>query len=271
VNLTDTKILKALLERHGLTPTKKFGQHFLVSQPVVDKIILAALADPVPASILEVGPGPGVLTRPLSEAVSKLVAYEVDEIAVSALNESAPLAEVRGTDFLSVDLYEEMAGWSRDVAIVSNMPYNITGPLLTSFTRLRPLVSRAVLMMQLEVGQKILSKPGDRAMGSISVFLQSRWEISKVCDAPSGAFFPPPKVQSIVLQFVPKPEFHNESKHESVVRQGFSQPRKTLVNNLRGTYPMISEVLIAMNIDVQIRPHQLSLDQWFSLVDKLTA
>jgi 16S rRNA (adenine1518-N6/adenine1519-N6)-dimethyltransferase len=151
------------------------------------------------------------------------------------------------------------------------MPYNITGPLLTSFTRLRPLVSRAVLMMQLEVGQKILSKPGDRAMGSISVFLQSRWEITKVCDAPSGAFFPPPKVQSIVLQFVPKPEFQNETKHESVVRQGFSQPRKTLVNNLRGTYPMIGEVLNAMNIDIQIRPHQLSLDQWFSLVKQLTA
>lgn len=270
MNLTDPKILKVLLERHGLTPTKKFGQHFLVSQPVVDKILTAALADPSPATILEVGPGPGVLTRPLSESVSRLVAYEVDEIAVSTLTESAPLAEVRGIDFLSVDLYAEMSQWTKDVAVVSNMPYNITGPLLTSFTRLRPLISRAVLMMQLEVGQKILSKPGDRSMGSISVFLQSRWKISKVCDAPSGAFFPPPKVQSIVLQFVPKPAFENEREHEAIVRLGFSQPRKTLVNNLKGTYPEIGLKLTELKIDAQVRPHQLTLDQWFDLVSLLT-
>ncbi|MBL8060066.1 MAG: ribosomal RNA small subunit methyltransferase A [Chthonomonas sp.] len=257
--------LKALLERHGLKPTKRWGQHFLISEKVVSAIC-AAVPDTV-QGILEVGPGPGVLTSVLSER-SKLIAVEIDDVAVSALGESSPKATVIAGDALRMDLAELLMQTPKPRMIVSNMPYNITGPLLTAFTMVRHHLDGCVLMMQKEVAQRIMAKPGERELGSLSVMLQSRFVIDRVIEAPSSAFFPPPKVDSTVLKFTPREtgwESDFDAVHERVVRQAFTQPRKTLANNLKqvGFDPS------SMGWASTIRPHQIAIADWETLVRRL--
>lgn len=263
VNLTDPGTLKKLLERHGLQPTKRFGQHFLVSERVVSAIV-EAVGDV--AGVLEVGPGPGVLTARLSEH-RRLIALEVDPVAVSVLSESAPKAEVRHQDALRVDLGAVFDALPGPTGLVSNMPYNITGPLLTLFCAHRSRFVKAVLMMQREVAERILAPAGDSATGSLGVMLQTRFEIHKVCDAPPGCFWPPPKVDSTVLCLVPRVlEWTSEEDawHERVVRTAFTQPRKTLANNLLplSDRAALETALTELGIDLRARPHQIRLDAW---------
>lgn len=268
MNLTDPAELKALLLRHGLRPTKQWGQHFLVSPKVVEAI-LTRITDPTldrPRSALEVGPGPGVLTTGLSDRVDHVVAVEVDPIAVSALSESAPRATVHHADALRIDLRSLLVDLPEPRVLVSNMPYNITGPLLARFAAIRDLYQRAVLMMQLEVGRKILAQAGNSEMGSLSIAMQTQFEIRKVIDAPAGAFFPPPKVESIVLEFIPRPAEPDEEEFLGFVRQGFSQPRKTLANNLRGR--LDPGRLEGLGLSPTVRPHQIDRETWQKLYNE---
>jgi 16S rRNA (adenine1518-N6/adenine1519-N6)-dimethyltransferase len=267
VKLTDPATLKDLLGRHGFAPQKKWGQHFLISENVVGAIVSEALLDS-PKGVLEVGPGPGVLTRPLSESVEKLIAFEVDPIAVSALSESAPRANVRHEDALRVDLEEVMKELPSPAVLVSNMPYNITGPLLDRFTQIRGCYTKAVLMMQAEVGNKILAQPGQREMGALSVVMQTYFEIRRLVKAPAGAFFPPPKVESVVLVLIPRPGVIDDTWYLALVRAGFSQPRKTLANNLAslvGSRDIALGAIEKCGLTESIRPHQISLTDWAKL------
>lgn len=269
LNLTDPNELRKLLERHGLTPQKRWGQHFLRSPNVVEAIVSRLEGF---RGILEVGPGPGALTAPLTAFAEKLIALEVDPVAVSALSETAPKAEVRQVDVLKVDLISILNELPEPRAVVSNMPYNITGPLLTAFSQANSHYARAVLMMQKEVAERVLARPGDSNCGSLSIFLQLQFRIERVCSAPAGAFYPPPKVDSTVLQFEPIPTDVNaedELRLFSIVRLGFSQPRKTLANNLSGhhgfTKDMLERFFEHSGLSPSVRPHQLTIPQWKAL------
>lgn len=272
MNLTDPAFLRELLARHGLRPQKRWGQHFLVSTPVVEAILARTEGF---AGVVEVGPGPGVLTRALSER-AKVIAFEVDPVAVSALCETAPRAEVRCGDVLRADLAPAFAELPEPRVLVSNMPYQITGPLLTAFAEARSCYSRAVLMIQREVGERILAEPGSSSFGSLTVFLGLQFGIRKVCAAPAGAFYPPPKVESVVLELEPRatgvpPE--SEAFLFRVVRKGFAQPRKTLANNLASGLGRdragIAAMLQNLGWSAAIRPHQIDLDGWKTLARRL--
>jgi len=156
--------------------------------------------------------------------------------------------------------------------LVSNMPYNITGPLLDRFTQVRETYEKAVLMMQAEVGNKILAQAGQREMGALSVVMQTYFEITRLTKVPAGAFFPPPKVESVVLVLRPRREVVEDDWYLSVVRAGFSQPRKTLANNLASLAGGREFVQLAINkcdLTESVRPHQLNLDQWNELSVRL--
>lgn len=272
MNLTDPAFLRELLARHGLRPQKRWGQHFLVSRSVVDAILARVEGF---AGVVEVGPGPGVLTRDLSER-AKVIAFEVDPIAVSALSETAPRAEVRHGDVLRADLATAFEELPEPRALVSNMPYQITGPLLTAFAGARASYSRAVLMMQREVGERILAKPGSSSFGSLTVFLGIQFGIRKICAAQAGAFYPPPKVESVVLEFEPRSTgltAQAEAHLFRVVRLGFAQPRKTLANNLatglRRDRDEITAILQNLSWSTAARPHQIDLDGWKTLAERL--
>lgn len=234
INLTDLGQLKKFLARHGLEADKSLGQHFLISESAVEAIVEAAASY---ATVLEIGPGPGVLTSPLSLRVERYVALEVDTSVASALKESSPMADVRFEDALQVDLADILRLLPQPRAIVSNLPYYITGPLLAKIADARAEISRAVLMMQREVGTRILSRPGGSARGALSVILQRQFSIERLIDVPAKAFYPPPKVDSVVLVLIPRiseesPEF--ERWLDRLVHFGFAQRRKTLVNNFTG-------------------------------------
>lgn len=221
--------------------------------------------------VLEIGPGPGVLTLALTQTVEKVVALEVDEGVRPMLLDRAPMAEVIFQDALQADWGAILDDLPEPRAIVSNMPYNITGPLLTKVGEQKDRIRRAVLMMQKEVGDRILAPAGDSNRGSLSVFLEARFEIRRLRKVPPGAFLPPPKVDSIVLVFDPKSE-PVHPRLEEVCRAGFSQPRKTLANNLSelaGGRERVVAVLLSLGLPESIRPHQLTLAQWREVADQV--
>lgn len=266
VRLDDPGALKAFLKNHGLSADKALGQHFLVSSRVVNAIC-GRVADC--QGILEIGPGPGILSGPLSEQCARFQAIEVDERFLPLLAESAPSAQILLEDALQADLSKRLSDLPEPRAVVSNLPYYITHPLLTRIAEARASFGKAVLMMQREVADKILSPAGKRERGSLSVFLQACFRISEVVRAPAGAFMPPPKVDSTVLEFIPRPypvPPEQEVAFNRLFRAGFSQPRKTLANNLA----VYGRERVAASIDRSgltptVRPHELREEDWVSV------
>lgn len=268
MNLSDPKSLGAFLFKHDLQPRKGLGQHFLCSSKAVDAILRSASGM---AGVLEIGPGPGILTGALSEHF-QVIALELDERMISALAESAPTAEVRLVDALTTDLDAILSELPEPRAVVSNLPYYITGALLTRIAEAWRHWDRAVLMMQKEVGERIMAQPGNSDRGSLSVYLESRFDIARVCSVPPGAFIPPPKVDSSVLLFTPKGSEPSRVQ-DRIVRAGFTQPRKTLLNNLLGGLGVPREVLEkalkASELDPRIRPHMMTLAEWSRVSNEL--
>ncbi|MES1228396.1 MAG: rRNA adenine dimethyltransferase family protein, partial [Armatimonadota bacterium] len=178
--------------------------------------------------------------------------------------EAAPTAKLVHEDALRLDWPSTLADLAAPRAIVSNMPYNITGPLLERVCASRGMIAVAVLMMQKEVGEKILCQAGDSGRGALSVVMQRQFDVSRVCAAPSGAFSPPPKVDSVVLKFVPREGLReDEDQIAKLVRRGFVQPRKKLSNNLGELGWAVQEA----GLDPNIRPHQLTESEWVRLHD----
>jgi len=265
VDLTDPGSLKAFLGRHGLTADKRLGQHFLCSSRVVGAIVERLSAC---QGVLEIGPGPGVLTANIGRVVPKMIAIELDETMISALAESAPTVDVRKADALKADLAGLLRELSPPRGLVSNLPYYITGPLLTRIAEARRLYDVAILMMQKEVAERVLAGPRTSERGSLSVYLQAQFQIEKVVSAPAGAFLPPPKVDSMVLQFRPLEE--DPSDHFfKLVRFGFAQPRKTIVNNLVGGYRIERSTAVEATLQAGLsdlaRPQELTMSEWQAL------
>jgi 16S rRNA (adenine1518-N6/adenine1519-N6)-dimethyltransferase len=171
-------------------------------------------------------------------------------------------------DALKVDLRTILAELPEPRALVSNMPYYITGPLLARFSDVRDQLSSLVLMMQKEVGEKILAPPGERERGSLSVNIQAQFHVTRVVKVPAGAFMPPPRVDSVVLKLVPRlDEF--PGGFTKVVKAGFMQPRKTLSNNLGSTFRQdratVMPVLEELGFKETVRAFELTESQWLEL------
>ncbi len=265
MRLDDPAVLRAFLKRHGLRPDKGLGQHFLVSAPTVDAIVGAASSC---KGVLEIGPGPGVLTGPLSEAAERMVAVELDATMPLLLTESAPRAEVVKEDALNADLRALLDGLPAPRAVVSNLPYYITGPLLGRIADVRDRFDVAVLMMQKEVADRILAKPGKRERGALSVAIQSQFTVTRLVHVPSAAFLPPPKVDSAVLVFRPRLDGLSDEVLK-LVRLGFAQPRKTLTNNLVAGLRLSREEAVARveaaGLLETARPAELTESDWAKL------
>lgn len=270
MDLHDPGTLRNFLKKHGLAADKSLGQHFLCSSRVAESIRQRIEGM---SGVLEIGPGPGAITSVLAPLVSTYRAVELDRRFVPALADCAPSAEVLLMDALRAPLAEILRCLPEPRAVVSNMPYNITGPLLTRIAEARHAFSKAVLMMQKEVAQRILAPAGNARRGSLSVFLQLQFSIDKVADVPPGAFVPPPKVDSTVLEFVPVP---GEADPDllRLVRAGFRQPRKTLENNLGGLWPDRSAArgaIVSLGLDEKVRPHMVEIRDWRRLAERWRA
>ena len=268
MDLSDVRTLRALLERHGVPARKGLGQHFLISKPVVQRIVERISGS---AGVFEIGPGPGVLTSLMSETVDRVLALEVDPRMAEVLAESAPKAEIVQGDALEVDYAPLLDRLPTPRAVVSNLPYYITGPLLTRIAEAKVRYGKVVLMMQKEVGTRVLAPAGSSDRGSLSVFIQALFEIEKVADVPPGSFWPPPKVESVVLELVPRDANYPNGFFE-LVRSAFRQPRKTLANNLVAagvSRPRAERALMMAGLNARARPSDPNLEQWVAVYANL--
>jgi 16S rRNA (adenine1518-N6/adenine1519-N6)-dimethyltransferase len=240
LDLTSPVQLKELLRRYNLHPKKRFGQNFLTDRNVLNKVLDAAdirEGDPV----LEVGAGAGVLTQAIAERGAKVVAVEVDRGMTAILEEvlaGRPNVSVVNADFLSLSLSQFLIAHFGEVKVkvVGNLPYYITSPIITELLQARSQIEMAVLMVQKEVAQRLISSPGTRDYGSMSVFVQYCSEPEIVAHVSKNVFLPPPDVSSAIVRLMPRPEppvaVPSEELFLSVVHCAFGQRRKTLLNSL---------------------------------------
>ncbi len=229
---------RSQLERHGIRPSRLRGQSFLL-QPGIASRIARAAEIPARGSVIEIGPGLGMLTRALAPRARKVLAIEIDSRLVRVLREEGTLPSnvaLVEQDALKVD-YAGLAGrLGGPVLIVANLPYAISSPLLFRFLEARGSIRRWVLMFQRELGERILASPGTKAYGSLSVRLQMLADIKLLFHVGASNFYPRPEVGSSVLRFEtrrsPRVRIEDPELFEAVVRKAFGQRRKTLANAL---------------------------------------
>ncbi len=237
MTLADLPPLRESLDAHGLFAKKAFGQHFLLDLNITRKIArLAAPLEDVP--VIEVGPGPGGLTRALLEAGARVTAVEKDARFLPLLQELADAADGRLTlveaDALEVDEAALVGG--RPYKVISNLPYNVGTPLLIKWLTQAEPPMQMVLMFQKEVAQRIVARVDDDAYGRLAVISQAVCEAALVMDLPGRAFTPPPKVASAVVRLAPlaeHPEAPLLAALERVTAAAFGQRRKMLRSSLK--------------------------------------
>jgi 16S rRNA (adenine1518-N6/adenine1519-N6)-dimethyltransferase len=268
--------VKRLLRQSGLRARKSLGQHFLVDASVLQKIIEAAEISSAD-TVIEVGPGLGILTAELVRRAGNVVAVELDTKLVSLLKRRlSAIANLRviNADVLKLGPSEILEGTSH-YKVVANIPYYITSPVLRHFVEASPKPSLMVVMVQKEVGEAIVAGPGKMSLLAVSLQAYSKPRI--VSHVPAQCFYPQPKVDSVIvrLDLLPEPavKVADIDGFFALVRAGFSSPRKQLHNSLAHGLEMkpaeIALLLEEANIDSKRRPETLSLEEWVRLYEVL--
>ncbi|MDX8388260.1 MAG: 16S rRNA (adenine(1518)-N(6)/adenine(1519)-N(6))-dimethyltransferase RsmA [Ghiorsea sp.] len=238
---------------------KALGQHFLVSEKAIRTI---AQAIPEGETAVEIGPGPGAITKSVLARVQHLTIIEKDDRFANYWQEKTsehPNLSVAHGDVMQV--LGDVVATDNPQWIVGNLPYNISGPLTAALASYS-LLGGMVLMYQREVGQRITAEPGTKIYGGLSVLVRHFYEPKKLITLPPGAFNPPPKVHSMVIRLLPhgkEPKCAYEDLQKTV-RQGFAHRRKTIFNQFRGQ--LTQEDYLSIDIDPKKRPEQLGYDDW---------
>lgn len=238
---------------------KRFGQNFLVDPRVIRRII-EAIAPASADRIVEIGPGLGALTKPLLDAVGHLDVLEIDRDIVASLREQYPPERLSVHEGDALDF--EFASLGNDLRVVGNLPYNISTPLLFRVGDAAAHVRDCHFMLQKEVVDRMVSPPGTREYGRLSVMLQYRFDLEKLFEVGSGAFRPAPRVTSAIVRMAPKSgegdaRALDEAVFGRLVTQAFSFRRKTLRNALQGW--LDEAALEAVGLDPGLRPETLSV------------
>lgn len=267
--------LREVIAAHGLSARRSLGQNFLLDLNITRRIARAAgpLED---ATILEIGPGPGGLTRALlEEGAAAVVAVERDDRCLAALEQVAAVAGGRlhivAGDALDIDI-DALATRHGTLRVVANLPYNISTPLLIRWLKRLSLFDRFVLMFQSEVADRLAADPGSKAYGRLSVAAQWRCEVRPLFTLPPRAFTPAPKVSSTVVELTPRDRPLAEADPdilEEVVAAAFGQRRKMLRAALKGTFTDPQAVLTAAGIAPEARAETVSIEGFCALARAL--
>jgi 16S rRNA (adenine1518-N6/adenine1519-N6)-dimethyltransferase len=250
-----------------LRPKRAFGQNFLVNEGAIRTIVAAALASPA-ERLLEIGPGPGVLTERLLADGRPLWAVDLDPEACALLRErfaARPSFHLLEGDAVRIGL-PEGSPWS----VVGNLPYNAATPILARMLTEDVLWERMVLMFQLEVAQKLMGEPGTKAYGPLSVLAQLCARLTRLAKLGPGSFRPAPKVDSAVVLFEPRGEAPSLAERKpllAVLHRSFTHRRKTLANNWQGV--LSAEILSGVGLASALRAEVITPSAWLSATRSL--
>lgn len=271
-----------LVRRYELSAKKRFGQHFLVDPNILDRIAEAAEIEPGDR-VLEVGPGPGALTLTMLQQGARVLAVELDrDLAAFLRQELLPAGslELVEGDILAQDLGELLGDMAIDAPAwkcAANLPYNVATEVFFRLAEVMDRFSVLALMFQREVAERFVARVGESDYGALSLMSELYCDAKIVMTLPPGAFRPPPKVHSAVVQFrpvrgtrIPDPALRDVFR--VLVRRAFQARRKTLPNALKATgvdKPILKAAISEVGLDLKVRPEQVDFAGFFSLAERL--
>jgi 16S rRNA (adenine1518-N6/adenine1519-N6)-dimethyltransferase len=270
MSVPDFEDPRTLLARHGLRPKRGYSQNFLISRHAVEAIARAAVPR-AGAAVVELGPGLGTLTAALLRAGARVIAIERDPDMLNVLQAElgAYALEVRREDAATLDYQAIAREVGGPVSVAGNLPYAITGAILRNLGVQRAALSRAVVMVQREVRDRLVAEPGTREYGALTVFTHAVFTVETLLRLPPGAFHPMPKVHSAVVQLLPRAHLLAEETpaFQRVVRAAFQGRRKTLRNSLAAIYGVeaAGRALARAGIDAMRRGETLSVEEFATL------
>lgn len=262
----------------GLKPKKHLGQNFLKDELVIEQIIFASQVK-AGDKVLEIGPGTGMLTRALAQTGARVTAIEFDHDLIDHLNEqfieseNVSILEGNILDIHLAELLENLGYEHRQYQIVANIPYYITAPIIRALLSLSRQPVSMTLMVQDEVADRLSAKPG--SMSLLSIMAQYYATVEKKFFVKKESFEPVPKVDSAVIQIIPRREYDPEEDRKvfRIARAGFSARRKTLANNLANSFHIprneIEPMIAHLSLLPSVRAQELSIEQWMRLTDIL--
>lgn len=248
---------------------KALGQHFLTDLSIAHRIVDSLSVNPNVPSVLEIGPGMGVLTQYLIEREDiDLQLVELDEESVDYLHRHYPSLKknIHFADYLKLNIHSI---FNSSYRVIGNFPYNISSQIFFKILDDKDLVPEVVCMIQKEVAERIAEKPGSKTYGILSVLLQAWYDIEYICSVGSGAFAPPPKVQSAVIRLVRNSRNDlgcDEKLFRQVVKTAFNQRRKTLRNALK---PLLPEGFDTSSEVFNLRAERLSVEDFVALTNSI--
>ncbi len=265
--------LQAFLSELGLSPKKFLSQNFLIDGNIVRKILhLAEIKEG--DHVLEIGPGPGALTEALLQEKAFVTAVEMDPAFAKALEDlprEESQLEVVAQDFLTFDVEKWCKTKKKKIKVVANLPYHITTPILAMLLPLHTYIESLTVMVQKEVAQRFLAKPGSKDWNSFSLFLQFYAHTAYGFTVEPTCFFPKPKVQSAVVKITLKkpPEVSSEERFFKMTRAAFQQRRKMLRASLKKIYSIenIEASIKELGEKATVRPEDLSLHDFLRLFE----
>ena len=285
MRIADHSVTRAILERHGFTFKKSFGQNFLTDTNILQKIVDTAEIDKK-VNVIEIGPGIGALTEFLAESAVEVMAFEIDDRLVPILADTLrdfDNVTVVNQDILKVDLAQYIAEFKNPdlpIKVVANLPYYITTPILMHLIESGIPFSEFVVMMQREVADRISAQPNTKSYGSLSIAVQYYMTAKVAFIVPRTVFVPAPNVDSAILKMVrrnqPPVEVQNEKFFFKVSKASFVHRRKTLWNNLTShfgkseeTKSKLTAALERADLSPSVRGEALSLEEFARLADAL--
>ncbi|MED4850272.1 16S rRNA (adenine(1518)-N(6)/adenine(1519)-N(6))-dimethyltransferase RsmA [Caldifermentibacillus hisashii] len=276
---------RAILEKYGFTFKKSLGQNFLIDTNILNNIVDHAEITPE-SGVIEIGAGIGALTEQLAKRCKKVLAFEIDQRLLPILEDTLsayPHVSVVHQDFLKADVHQAIETYLqevKDIAIVANLPYYVTTPIIMKCLEDHLPFRSMVIMMQKEVGSRITAKPGTKDYGSLSIAIQYYTTAEIVMNVPKTVFIPQPNVDSAVVKLTKRDQpvvaVKDEQFFFNIVKFSFAQRRKTILNNLvsqlengKEKKERIMAALEKAEIDPTRRGETLTIEEFAKLSDRL--
>mgnify|MGYP004623494321 FL=1 len=274
-----------IMNKYNIRANKSLGQNFLINQDVVNSIIDSSNITKEDL-VIEIGPGLGTLTRFLLEKANKVICVELDKNMIKILNDRFKLydnIEILNNDILKTDLNkiikeQKQNNEIKNVKIVANLPYYITTPIIMKLLESNLDINSITVMIQKEVADRLIEIPGGKNTGAITYAIYYYCTSEKILEVENNSFIPEPEVTSEVIKLNirknPPIEVKNKELLFDIIKKAFMQRRKTLLNSLVNSKVFLNKedgikVLKELNIDINIRPEKLTLDDFAKIANKL--